>query len=203
MNKIEKIKQFTKERFDELRWLHTQDVVSIALILAEKEGADKEIVEISAWLHDIGTTDKRAKIITHHIYSAEIVQGLLKELDFEPKKIEQIIRCIKEHMGPINTFDILLRAEGKTQEFLPRPSTIESKVVYDADMINLCSPFGVVKTIILNTKEGKNFKEIINNIKTFTTQAFNDLKTKSGKEIGKKYFFMSREFLEMVELQAS
>ena len=200
MNKIEKIKQFAKEHLDEMRWLHTQDVVKIALTLAEKENADKEIVEISAWLHDVGFSDKRAKIITHHVYSAEMAENLLRDLRFNSRKTEQILQCIREHMGPANTFDTLLKAEGKTQEFLPQPSTIESKVVYDADMINLCGPFGVVKMIIFKTREGKNFREIIDSVKSLSIKAFNDLKTKSGKEIGKKYFSASEEFLKMIKL---
>ena len=201
MDKIKEIKQFAKEHLDELRWLHTQDVVKIALILAEKEGADKEIVEISAWLHDIGTTDKRAKIITHHIYSAKMAQNLLKELNFESKKIEQIVRCIKEHMGPIpGFFGDMLKVEGKRWDFLPRPSTKESKVLYDADMINLCGPFGITKIIMFGVKEDRNFKEAIIRAKTLATQAFNDLKTISGKKVGKKYFSASEEFLELIKL---
>lgn len=87
MDKLEKIRQHAKKYLNELGWLHTQDVVRIALILAEKEKADKEIVEISAWFHDTGTLDKQAKIITHHIYSAKIAQSFLKEINFEKKKI--------------------------------------------------------------------------------------------------------------------
>ena len=106
----------------------------------------------------------------------------------------------KKLYRPANSFDILLKAEGKTREFLPQPTTIESKAVYDADMINLCSPFGIAKTIFLNTKQGRNFKETINFVKSISVKAFNDLKTESGKEIGKKYFSASKEFLKMIKL---
>ncbi len=200
--KIEKIKQFAKEHLDEMRWLHTRDVVKIALRLAEKENVDKEIVEISTWLHDVGFSNKRAKIITHHIYSVKMTQNLLKELNFEPKKIEQVSQCIKEHMGPATSefLDNLLKAEDKDWNFLPKPSTKESKIVYDADMINLSSPFGVAKLIFLNAKQGRNFKEAIIAAKILATQAFNDLKTKSGKEIGKKYFSATKRFLKMIEI---
>ena len=199
---IKKARQFAEKNLDELRYLHTKDVVEIALEIAEKENADREIVEISAWLHDIGFTNKKAKIITHHIYSAKIAENLLKEFKVESTKIEQIIQCIKEHMGPVGSGFLgdLLKTEGKDWNFLPRPSTKESKAVYDADMINLCSPFGVAKIIFLNAKQGKNFKDAVNITRITAQQAFDDLQTKSGKEVGKKYFSASEEFFKMIRL---
>ena len=202
MNKIEKVVQFVKEHSDELRWIHTKDVVKTALTIAERENADKEIVEISAWLHDVGFWDKRAEIITHHIYSLKMAEKILKELNFEPKKIERILQCIKEHMGPENSefLNNLLKEKNKNWNFLPRPSTKESKAVYDADMINLCSPFGVAKIIFLNAKQNKDFKETIAVTRILATQAFNDLKTKSGKKIGNRYFSVGKEFLDAIKL---
>lgn len=201
VDKIKKIRKFAKDHLDELRWLHTQEVVKLALELAEKEGADREIVEISAWLHDAGRMDKRAKSITHHVYSAKIAQNLLKKLNLEPKKIKKIVQCIKEHMGPIpGFFGEMLKSEGKNWAFLPRPSTKESKVLYDADMIDLCSPFGIVKTIVLSTKENRGFKKPIIKAKALATDAFKDLKTKSGRKIGKKYFSASQAFFKMIKL---
>ena len=36
------------------RWEHVQAVVRLANRLAERTGADREIVEAAAWLHDVG-----------------------------------------------------------------------------------------------------------------------------------------------------
>lgn len=197
---IEKIKHFAKEHLDKLRWAHTQDVVKIALILAEKEKADKEIVEISAWLHDVGFSDKKAKIITHHVYSAKMVQDFLTKLNFESKKIKQVVQCIKEHMGPIPGFlGPMLKAEGKNWDFLPRPSIKESRVLFDADMINLCSPFGIAKMIFLSAQMDIDFQKAIDSAKVLAKQALANLKTKTGKKIVKKYFSISERFLNMIK----
>lgn len=113
-----------------------------------------------------------------------------------------ISQCIFEHMGPYNSdfFSHLLNEEGRDWNFLPRPSLKESKVLYDADMINLCGPFGVAKIIYLRTKSGINFKEALESTKILAQQAFNDLQTESGKKLAKKYFSVSNEFLKMINL---
>jgi HD superfamily phosphodiesterase len=46
---MEKIKRFVKEKLNDLDWMHTKQVVNLALGIA-----DKEIVETAAWLHAIG-----------------------------------------------------------------------------------------------------------------------------------------------------
>ena len=70
------IKQFVKEKLDGLTYFHTKAVVKLALELAEKEGADKEVVEAAAWLHDIGRS--KAGLI-HHKESVEMSEELAAE----------------------------------------------------------------------------------------------------------------------------
>lgn len=200
MSFVEKVREYAKDNLDELRWLHTTNVVKFALELAEKEGADTEIVEIAAWLHDIGTIDPEAKIIDHHIYSAKIAKNLLKELGFEANKTERVERCILEHMGPEGSgfLENLLRQVGKDWDFLPRPSSIEAKVVYDADMIDLGGPFGITKLIYLNGTQKRSFSETLAAAKDTSTLAISDLKTESGKALGQKYAKLSRAFFEEI-----
>lgn len=202
MQKIEKIRGFAENRFDELRWIHTKNVVKIGLELAEQEDADKEIVEISAWLHDIGITDKESKAINHHIYSARITRKLLNNLDFKTERIGRITQCIEQHMGPRGSdfLDQLLTEEEKDWSFLPRPSTIEAKVLYDADMIDLCSPFGVIKTILLSVQGGKSIKEAVDLARMSAEKAYQDLQTESGQKLGREYFTASKQFLKMLKL---
>ena len=65
---IEKIKNIVKKECEKDNWswdYHMVSVVKYAHQLAEKLGADKEIVEISAWLHDI--TRLKGDPENHHI----------------------------------------------------------------------------------------------------------------------------------------
>lgn len=81
---------------------HALAVVKFALQLADKLGADKEIVEIAAWLHDyaaiIGMDFEQ-----HHIYGATEAEKILKSFNYPQEKIEKVKKCILEHRGSIKT----------------------------------------------------------------------------------------------------
>jgi len=68
--------------------VHTEAVVEIAVILAEKFKADASTVKISGWLHDIGSTVERADHAKHSL-------DLLEKDGFE---ISSLIKdCILNH----------------------------------------------------------------------------------------------------------
>jgi uncharacterized protein len=197
-----KLQEFAKQKLDDLNYFHTKAVVELALELAEKEGADKKIVETAAWLHDTGKMEKEAKIGNHHIFSAEIAEKLLKEEGHDKEFIAKVCQCIKEHTGPyIPKLLDFVREVGLTEKDIPRPSTIESKCIYDADMINLMGPFGAAKVIFLSSKQGVSFSDIIKERKEMPKTIFDDLKTDSGKELGKKELEFIETFMKKINVE--
>jgi len=86
--------------------------------LAEKLKADVEVVEIAAWLHDIGSIMIGRK--DHHITGAEIAEKKLKELNYPDKKIEMVKTCILNHRGSINN----------------HKESVEEQVIADADAMS-------------------------------------------------------------------
>jgi len=76
---------------------HFVPVVKYAKILAEKYNADLEIVEISAWLHDIGSIIYGRE--DHHLTGAEIAEKKLRELNYPEEKIQKVKHCIISHRG--------------------------------------------------------------------------------------------------------
>lgn len=98
---------------------HIKFVVENALMLAEKFNADKEIVELSALLHDISMPSNIGTREEHHIYGAEIAQTLLRELNYPEEKIEKVKNCILKHRGSVNV----------------KRDNIEEECVADADVI--------------------------------------------------------------------
>ncbi|MBD5534153.1 MAG: HD domain-containing protein [Lachnospiraceae bacterium] len=83
-------------------YYHIAAVVKNAEILSEKYGADREIVMIAAWLHDIASITDYDLYEQHHIHGAEMAYGILKEYDYDDKKIALVQECIKNHRGSIN-----------------------------------------------------------------------------------------------------
>lgn len=99
---------------------HIKYVVQNAITLAKEYGADVEIVELGALLHDIAKTSKVGEEEKHHIYGEEIAEQLLAELDYPKDKIEYVKNCVLNHRGSIDR---------------PR-NTIEEQCIADADVIS-------------------------------------------------------------------
>lgn len=98
---------------------HIKYVVENAIQLAKEYGADVEIVELGALLHDIAMPSEYGEREEHHIYGAEIAEKLLTEMDYPRDRIEHVKNCVLNHRGSKDR---------------PR-NTIEEQCVADADVI--------------------------------------------------------------------
>ncbi len=99
------------------RWEHVCAVVTLACELANLTGADEEIVEAAAWLHDATKRDGEA----HALSGARFAAEFLPQTDFPEEKIPAVVRAIAEHKG-------LWRDEPLTE--------LESMVLWDADKLS-------------------------------------------------------------------
>lgn len=89
---------FGKQSWD----YHAIVVVKFALQLADKLGADKEIVEIAAWLHDYAAI-VGMDFNEHHIHGAAEAEKILLSLNYPQERIEKVKECILQHRGSIKT----------------------------------------------------------------------------------------------------
>ncbi len=76
---------------------HISFVVKEALYLAEKYGADPEIVELGAMLHDIALMANCGSRKDHHINGQFIAEQLLSEMNYPNDKAEKVLGCILHH----------------------------------------------------------------------------------------------------------
>ncbi len=125
---------------------HIKYVVENAVKLAKEYGADVEIVELGALLHDIAMPSEYGERDEHHIYGAKIAEDLLTKLNYPKDRIEKVKNCVLNHRGSTNT---------------PR-NTIEEQCVADADVIAHfdCIPtlFSLVyKKMNLSITDGKEY----------------------------------------------
>ena len=98
---------------------HIKYVVKNAIELAKKYGADIEIVELGALLHDIAMPSEFGPREEHNIYGAKIADELLTKLNYPQDRKESVKECILRHRG---------------SKDLPR-NTIEEQCVADADVM--------------------------------------------------------------------
>ncbi|MCA9968797.1 MAG: HD domain-containing protein [Anaerolineales bacterium] len=98
------------------RWEHVTAVVKLAMRLARLTGADAEVVEAAAWLHDI-----RKEVGDDHPQAgAKFARQFLPKTTFPADKIERVALAIEQHMG-------LWRDEPLTN--------LEAQVLWDADKL--------------------------------------------------------------------
>jgi len=82
------------------RWkYHVFPVVRYGKLLASKLRADKEVVELSCWLHDL--TRIRGDVKNHHITSSIEAEKILKALGYDDEKIYKVRGCIYAHRGSV------------------------------------------------------------------------------------------------------
>jgi uncharacterized protein len=111
----------TKKPMFNYRWEHVTAVVTLAIKLAELTGADCDVVEAAAWLHDV----RKGAGGDHPQEGAKFARKLLPKTDFPPDKIEAVALAIEEHMG-------LWRGKPFPEGSL---ENLESAVLWDADKL--------------------------------------------------------------------
>ena len=127
-------------------YYHIEAVVKNAALLADSYVADKEVVMIAAWLHDIASVTDYALYPLHHIHGAEMAAEILRSYDYPTERIQQVQACIRTHRGsyPLEKY------------------TPEALCVADADAIshfdNVCSLLHLAyQTKGMDIAEGKAY----------------------------------------------
>lgn len=174
---VEKIKKFVEEECRkptahygyECFICHFIPTVEHAKNLASSiPDADMEVIELAAWLHDIGSIINGRK--NHHITGAQIAEEKLRELNFNQEKIEKIKQCILSHRGSQN---------------IARDSK-EAQIIADADALSAFDNIsGLFKAAIFN--EGLGQIEARDSIKEKLTNSWLKLSPNAKKFIEHKY----------------
>lgn len=112
------------------RYEHTLAAVKIARWLAPQVGADPEVVECAAWLHDCTKHYKEPKEHDTHAHEAsELVTLVLRETDFPTAKIPAVRHAIEHHVG--------LRLATKLEP-------LETACLWDADKLSKIGAASIV-----------------------------------------------------------
>jgi len=112
---------------------HVLRVMRMAERIGKAEGADLEIVHAAALLHDVeGSAPGGESRKSHHHESAEFAGKVLKEEGWPEERIAAVQHCIRAHR---------FRSDGE------HPETLEAKVLFDADKLDVLGAIGAARTI--------------------------------------------------------
>lgn len=153
----------------EVFFCHFVPVCEHAKNLAKSyENVNLEVLELAAWLHDIGSVMFGRK--DHHITGARIAEEKLKEFEYPQEKIEKIKQCILTHRGSQN----LNRA------------SIEAQIIADADALSAFDNVsGLFKAAIFC--EGMDQVSAKKSVKEKLQNSWNKLSSEAKKMIQHKY----------------
>ena len=98
------------------------------------EHADLTVLQIAAYLHDIGRSyqDNSNGTICHAEKGVQLAEPLIKSLALSADQKQNILHCIKAH-----------RFRGNC-----RPVTIEAKVLFDADKLDAIGAVGIARAYL-------------------------------------------------------
>ncbi len=112
---------------------HILRVYRLAERIGQAEGADMEILLAAVLLHDTADAapDSQSERPTHHLASADFARRYLTEEGWPEDRIEAVLHCIHTH-----------RFRGTE-----RPQTLEARILYDCDKLDVTGAIGVLRTV--------------------------------------------------------
>ncbi|MFH1193333.1 MAG: HD domain-containing protein [Candidatus Jorgensenbacteria bacterium] len=146
---------------------HIVDVVRYSKLLARKTKSNEEVVEIAAWLHDVGSILGHYK--DHHVEGAKYAELFLKKLHYPEHKLENVKHCILAHRGSKKI----------------RRKTPEAICVADADGMSHFDEIGSLFKLALVTRR-KSTDDAVRFVMKKLEQTYKKLSPSAKKLVGKK-----------------
>ena len=114
---------------------HVQRVTQLACRIAAAEGADGEVVQVAALLHDVPLavdkkTDQQEVRRSHHLAAADFARAYLSSRAMPAAQVENVVHAIEAHRF-------------RDQSIQPR--TLEAQCLYDADKLDSIGAIGVAR----------------------------------------------------------
>ncbi len=141
---IDAVIQYARNHFEDAKyshdWEHTERVYKLCMHIGASEGADLDVLAISAFLHDIGRThqDNAKGSICHAEKGADMARKMLEKYPIPREKKENIIHCILTHRYRNSHV----------------PETIEAKVLFDADKLDAIGAVGIARAYLFAGEVG-------------------------------------------------
>ena len=185
---VEKVAQKAKEILESNpnqsvahKWDHTYRVYKRAEEIAKRmkdEKIDIEALRISCLLHDIVEPYDRKQ--DHVELSLREAERILKEIDYPEDRIQKVLNIISEH----------------SLESDKTPSSIEAKILFDADKLEGSGAIGIARVFSFCGQNKKTPAEAIEWYKEEIRKATPRLQTEIGRSIAQESFEYVKSFFE-------
>ena len=162
-------------------WDHIDRVYRRAIAIAVKindEKIDMEILRISALLHDI--SQKYYNKENHVKKSINKASDILKKIKYPEDKTKKVLEVISQHSTEDNN----------------RPTSIESKILFDADKLDGIGAIGIARVFSFCGQNGLTPQKAIEWYKRKIDIALSSVQTEIGKKILEKKLKYVFDFID-------
>ena len=113
---------------------HVYRVMNNAVEIAKgEENVNMEVLMTAALLHDIGRADEKADPKADHaVTGGDRAYQVLIDIGYDHAFAEHVRQCIRTHRFRRND----------------PPATIEAKILFDADKLDVCGAIGIARTLM-------------------------------------------------------
>ncbi|QHQ62265.1 HD domain-containing protein [Anaerocolumna sedimenticola] len=111
---------------------HVYRVLFMAMDIVQSEVADAEIVYLAAVLHDVGRRYESEQNRSHAAIGADMAYEFLINSKYDRRRALWISECIRSHRQSDNV----------------EPTTIEGKILFDADKLDFTGTMGISRALM-------------------------------------------------------
>jgi uncharacterized protein len=143
LDKIQKkVEKMLESRDPAHDFYHIMRVYKNAELIGRREGADMQVLLAAALLHDLVVYPKgSAKRSKSADDSADMAEKILRDYKYPQERIDKICYCIRTH-----SYSKKLT-----------PSTLEGKILQDADRLDALGAIGIARTFSVGGSENRMF----------------------------------------------
>jgi len=127
---------------------HVERVRQLCLLVGRQEGADLEVLEAAALLHDIGRPQETVTGISHAKVGADMAVKFLGTTVFPANKIAQVASAIRTHRFSENL----------------TPESLEGQILSDADKLDAMGAVGLARTIEESLARERGFEDMLEHV---------------------------------------
>lgn len=148
---------------------HLKYVYSEATELAKKYGADVEIVQLGALLHDIALLEKVGTKANHHENGKLLAEKVLRQFDYPEDKLQRVLGCVLHHRSSKNA------------------ENLEELCVADADILAHFDNIPMLFDAAYNLHKMVGLENVRNFMRETFEKDFADLSDKAKTEFASRY----------------
>lgn len=148
---------------------HLKYVYQEATKLTEKYGADLEIVQLGALLHDIALLEKAGTKADHHENGKKLAEQILREYNYPEDKMQRVLGCVLHHRSSKNA------------------ENLEELCVADADVLAHFDNIPMLFDAAYHVHKLVGMDKVCEFMRETFTKDFEDLSDKTKAEFAPKY----------------